>query len=47
MENNIAVKDWVRLHRKYWIDPTIPNENVDTYDKKFVKLVETYLIGVN
>lgn len=42
----IAVKDWVRLHRKYWRDPTIPNENVDTYDKRFVQLVENYLLGV-
>ena len=47
IEQEIAVKDWVRLHRKYWRDPTIPNENVDTYDKKFVRLVEIYLIGVN
>lgn len=46
IEKEIAVKDWVRLHRKYWRDPTIPNENVDTYDKKFVKLVENYLLGV-
>ncbi len=46
IENEIAVKDWVRLHRKYWRDPSVPNENIDTYDKKFVKLVESYLLGV-
>lgn len=46
IEKEIAVKDWIRLHRKYWRDPTIPNENIDTYDKKFVKLVENYLLGV-
>ena len=47
MEKHLAVKDWVRLHSKYWRDPTIPNENIDTYDSKFVELVETHLRGYN
>ena len=43
IEKYIAVKDWVRLHDKYWRDPTVPHENTDTYDKEFVELVEKYL----
>lgn len=47
MEKHLAVKNWVRLHYKYWRFPTIPNENIDTYDSKFVDLVETHLRGYN
>lgn len=47
MEKHLAVKDWIRLHSKYWRDPTIPNENIDTYDSKFVELVERHLRGYN
>jgi hypothetical protein len=43
IENHLAVKDWVRIHRKYWKDPTEAYENTDTYDKKFVDLIEKYL----
>ena len=43
IENYIAIKDWVRLHKKYWDDPTSTYENVDTYDKPFVTLVKNYL----
>ncbi|HDR1249096.1 TPA: hypothetical protein QB260_001816, partial [Pasteurella multocida] len=45
MEKHLAVKDWIRLHSKYWQDPTIPNENIDTYDSKFVDLVDKHLRG--
>jgi len=47
IEKHLAVKDWVRIHRKYWYDPTVPNENIDTYDPPFRKLVEDYLAGGN
>ena len=45
IEGHIAVKDWVRIHKKYWYDPTEAYENTDTYDEKFVALIEKYLRG--
>lgn len=47
IEKHLAVKNWVRLHSKYWRDPTVPNENIDTYDSDFVELVEKHLRGYN
>jgi hypothetical protein len=47
IEKHLAVKDWVRIHGKYWYDPTVPNENIDVYDLEFRKLVEDYLAGGN
>lgn len=47
IEKYLAVKEWVRLHGKYWYDPTIPNENIDIYNPEFRKLVENYLAGGN
>lgn len=43
IENHVVVKDWVRLHKKYWKDPTEAYENTDSYDKEFVELIEKYL----
>jgi len=43
IENYIAIKDWVRLHGKYWSDPVSTYENVDSYDRKFVELIKNYL----
>jgi len=47
IEKFLAAKSWVRLHGKYWIDPTEAYENVDSYDESFVKLIEGYLKGGN
>jgi hypothetical protein len=47
IEKELAIKEWVRMHKKYWYDPTVPNENIDTYDKPFVALIEYYLNGGN
>lgn len=47
IEREIAIRDWVRIHKKYWYDPTVPNENIDTYDKPFVNLINNYLSGGN
>lgn len=47
MSNEIAIKEWIQLHSKYWRDPTIPNENIDCYDPNFLKIVEDCLTGVN
>jgi hypothetical protein len=43
MEKDLAIKDWIRLHQKYWQYPTSSYENVDSYDKEFVELVNSYL----
>ncbi|WP_162996603.1 hypothetical protein [Mucilaginibacter celer] len=43
VESYIAIKDWIRLHRKYWEDPTSSYENVDSYDHAFVDFVKGYL----
>jgi hypothetical protein len=47
IEKELAVRAWVRLHKKYWYDPTVPNENIDTYDKPFVEMVNDCLSGGN
>lgn len=43
IENHLAAREWVRLHKKYWKDPTVAYENTDSYDKDFVSLIEKYL----
>lgn len=45
VENHIAAKAWARQHAKYWRDPSTAYENVDTYDKNFVDLINDYLKG--
>lgn len=43
-EKHIDMKSWVRLHQKSWENPlNDPNENIDSYDKKFVSLINTCL----
>jgi hypothetical protein len=41
--NDVAIKDWVRLHRSYWNNPPSKYENVDSYVKEFRDLIGTYL----
>lgn len=43
IEKFIAIKDWVRLHGLYWQNPTSSYENVDSYDKEFIELINGYL----
>jgi hypothetical protein len=43
IENYIAIKDWVRLHKDYWISPLDTFENIDGYDKKFRDLINYYI----
>lgn len=45
IEEHVAIKSWARIHAKYWRDPTEAYENVDTYDRQFVELIEGYLKG--
>jgi hypothetical protein len=43
-KQHINMKEWVRLHQKNWQNPlNDPNENIDSYDKKFVSLINTCL----
>jgi hypothetical protein len=41
--NHINLKEWVRHHREYWMEPATPFENVDGYNKKFRELMASYL----
>lgn len=43
IDNYIAAKDWIRLHKEYWINPIEKYENIDSYDDKFKKLIDKYL----
>ena len=43
IESYIAIKDWIRLHARYWNDPAVDYENIDSYDKSFTELVNSYL----
>lgn len=43
MSKRLGVKDWIRIHRIYWKNPNVQNENTEQYDKKFVELVEKCL----
>jgi hypothetical protein len=45
IHEHVAVKPWVRIHAKYWKDPTDAYDNVDSYDDCFVSLIEGYLKG--
>lgn len=43
-KQHINMKEWVRLHQKNWQTPlNDPNENIDSYDEKFVALVNKCL----
>jgi hypothetical protein len=43
IDNYVAAKDWIRLHRDYWLNPIDTYENIDSYDAKFKKLINEYL----
>lgn len=43
IDDYIAAKDWIRLHKEYWLNPVNTFENVDSYDKKFKQLITEYL----
>lgn len=43
IEDYLAIKDWVRIHGNFWKNPTSTYENVDSYDKQFVELINSYL----
>jgi hypothetical protein len=39
----IDVKDWLRIHERYWKNPVSLYENVDGYDEKFLEFVRSYI----
>ncbi len=43
IDNYVAAKDWIRLHKEYWLNPVNTFENVDSYDKQFKQLITDYL----
>lgn len=43
VENELDVKNWVKIHKEYWYNPTVPNENSGTYNAQMVKIIEGYL----
>lgn len=43
IENYIAIKEWIRLHKDYWQNPCSSYENVDGYNKKFRDMINNYL----
>ena len=43
IENYITIKDWVRHHGEFWKNPVNRYENVDSYDREFVDLINSYL----
>lgn len=43
MQKRLGVKEWINIHKAYWKNPNIPNENIEQYDKRFVALVENCL----
>lgn len=43
IEQHINVKDWIRLHKQCWENPSTPFENADGYSKEFKKFINAYL----
>lgn len=43
IESELGMKSWVRIHKEYWRNPTVPNENTDLYEREFVDIVEDML----
>lgn len=43
IDDYVAAKDWIRLHKDYWLNPIDSFENIDSYDKKFKQLINEYL----
>lgn len=43
IENHLNVRDWIRLHRQCWENPSTPFENADGYSKEFKNFISSYL----
>lgn len=42
----IDINGWIKIHKDYWHNPTISDENETVYDKKFKSLVHEILGGI-
>ena len=43
IEKHLNVRDWIRVHKECWENPSTPFENADGYSKEFKKFIEAYL----
>lgn len=43
IQKELGIKAWILMHKEYWRNPTVQNENTDLYEKKFVDIVEDML----
>jgi len=44
IEKQLNVKAWIRRHKYSWQYPKgDPNENIDSYDKRFVNIIKQYI----
>jgi len=43
IEKHLNIKDWIRVHRLCWENPSTPFENADGYSKEFRELITSYL----
>jgi hypothetical protein len=43
IENFMNVKDWIRLHKDCWYNPSITFENANGYSKKFKETIDSYI----
>lgn len=40
---HVNVRDWIRIHRQCWNNPSNEMEHIDGYDARLKKLIEEYL----
>jgi hypothetical protein len=43
IQKHINIKDWIRVHKQCWLNPSTPYENADGYSKEFKKLLDHFL----
>jgi hypothetical protein len=43
IENQLNIRDWIRVHQQCWENPSTPYENADGYSDKFKKFINQYL----
>lgn len=46
VEDYIAIKNWVRIHKKYWENPIEPHGQISDYGEKFANFIDRYVKGV-
>lgn len=43
IQNHINIKDWIRVHKDCWSNPSTPYENADGYSKELKNLIKHFL----